>query len=141
MSETTEAAKEAAKKESAEVTVDQPLNVEEMVKRLPKLTEGLELTGEYYQFEESEVVRCYFVGLTKIGSRFDAANPSPNGEEVKIPAVRLLFDDGSFKICASAMLVGVLSEFTPPMAVQIVKTGTETSPKGDYGTFKVHPLV
>ena len=114
----------------------QQMDIADMAKSLKGLEEGIEVTGEYYKFVEGEEIRCYLVGMTKIASK----NKESGDDQGKVPAVRLLFADETFKVCASTMLVGVLSEFPIPSPVKIIKTGTETSPAGDYDVFKVYPL-
>ncbi len=112
----------------------QTMDIDSMVNQLDAYEEGIEVTGEYYKFAEGEEVRCFYIGKSKITSKFD------NGVDGKVTAVRLLFPDKTFKICASTMLVGVLSEMTAPAPVKIIQTGREEGPNGEYDVFRVFPL-
>jgi len=96
------------------VTTAPVLNAEALVARLETFEGEMKLTGEYFNPEEGEITKCWYIGNTSMNA-IDG--------EGKIEAVRLLLDDKSIAVTASAIIVGTLSDLPIPSPVKIVKTG------------------
>ena len=90
------------------------LNAEALVAQLDSFKGEMELTGEYFNPEEGEEVKAWYIGNTTMNA-IDGAG--------KIDAVRLMLADKSMAITASAVIVGTLSDLPITSPVKIVKTG------------------
>lgn len=90
------------------------LNAEALVAKLDTFEGEMKLTGEYFNPEDGEEIKCWYIGNTTMNV--------PDGEG-KIEAVRLMLKDKSIAITASAVIVGTLSDLPVPSPIKIVKTG------------------
>ena len=101
-----------------------------LIKKLKKLDDGVEITSEYLVSETGEEYKAIYLGTTEL-----------IGDNGPVKAVRLLMEDGTFKTCASTMLVSNLSGLDVESAIMFVKTGTGTSAKKmEYDIFSIKLL-
>ena len=98
----------------AERTTLPVLDAEALVKKLETFKGEQELTGEYFNPEEGDIIKCWYIGNTTMNV-IDG--------EGKIEAVKLMLQDKTMAITASAVIVGALSDLPIPSPVKIVKTG------------------
>ena len=90
------------------------LDAEALVKKLGAFKNEQELTGEYFNPEDGKEVKCWYIGNTTMNV-IDG--------EGKIEAVKLMLEDKTMAITASAVIVGALSDLPIPSPVKIIKTG------------------
>ena len=106
-----------------------------MVDMLDTLDDEIEITSEYLVPEKDVPYRCFFLGIKTIKT------PVKDGEAAEANAVRLLMDDGSFKLCASTMLVNNLIGLPEKTPILFVKTGQGlNSSKQKYDQFSIKLL-
>ncbi len=111
------------------------LDIAAMGQKLSTMKKGMEITGEYIEFEEGKEVNVYVIGLSKMTAL--------DGDE-KIDAIRMLTEDGRFVINADAVVRSTLHEHAKvgkPVPVSILCTGKAGPVGRQYKTFKIHPLA
>ena len=134
-----------AKKENATTAVAKngshlPATTQALVNNLKNAKVGIEITGEYYQFEEGEEVDFYIIGVKEMTAM--------NEPDKKIDAIALIDGNGDTYITAEIVLRSTLGPVAnqiasgekKPMPVRVVCTGSTKGPKGSYKTFKVNML-
>lgn len=148
MSEETKAAEETAAAENGEaqdsglVKTDgsgNELDYKEMGAQLEGFTEGEEMTGDYYDFEEGESSRFWVTGVAKLNAK---------GEQGKtINAIRLMTKDGKHVVAGDVVIRTTLEDIAlnvvetrKPVPVLIECTGSTTSAAGEYKLFKIKEL-
>jgi hypothetical protein len=102
-----------------------------MVDMLDEFDDEVEITSEYLVPEQDVPYRAFFLGLKSV--------KNPEGNEVQ--SARFLMEDGTFKTCASTMLVNNVSGLDEKTPIMFVKTGTGTnSKKQEYDQFSIKLL-
>lgn len=113
------------------------LQVEDLLNLLPEMEEGEKMTGTVLKLEPGEDVRCFLVGkaqVTKLNSE-----TMPEAERFA-PAVKLLMQDGTIKICADKVVVGALSGQAPASAFHLICKAWVKTGKGRYRDFDIIKL-
>lgn len=111
------------------------LDIQGMAASLADMKKGMEITGEYIEFEKDKEYNLFVIGLSKM-SAIDS--------DEKIDAIRFLTEDARFVVNADAVVRSTLQEhgkLGKPVPVSIRCTGF-AGPKGrQYKTFQIHPLA
>lgn len=111
------------------VTEEQALQMAEGLKQLAETGEKIEITMKSITFDIGEEQAFIFMGNTIM-----------NGDSGKVPALRLLGDDGNMYINANTMLVGNISGLKPGTPINVICTDEVKSKVGKYKEFKVQLL-
>ncbi len=133
----------AEKEETAVAkTNEEEMDTASMVAGLKGKEKGMEVTGEYFNFEVSKEYRMIVVGSTTMSGMGDQADQT-------VKAIRFLTEDEQFVVSAAAVVVSTLGPQAdkvsageaPTFGVHIECTGEKSSSKGKYQTFKIFELV
>lgn len=114
-----------------DVQSGEEMKITDLIKTLESKEQGMEVSSVYFEFPMGKPVKCFYVG--------DLTIKGQKGNEV--PAVRLLLEDGSFAITASAVVVSTMKNYKKLKSFSITRTGEATGPNGNYYTYKIFELV
>lgn len=103
----------------------------DLAKSMKGKEKGMEVTSTYYEFPMGKEVNAIYVGDTTI----------KGNDNRDVPAVRLLLEDSSIVINASAVVVSTLRNYPKLKAFSIKRTGEHEGPNGKYYTYKIFELV
>lgn len=105
----------------------------ELGKKLAKLNVITEVTADYLEMKEGEVIRAIYMGQTTFRTQNEA------GEEIRRPAVLLRTDQGTV-ISAGTVLVNALLNLPAYVPVEIQNQGTKGQGTRKYADVKVFLL-
>ncbi len=116
------------------------MDIDALTASLDNMKPGLEITGEYIEFEVDKEYKMFVIGSQKMKAIKDSKEKSDTNEY--IDAIRFLSRDGQFFINADAVVRSTLFEHTNrgPYPVSILCTGKKGDVGRQYKTFKIHPL-
>lgn len=111
------------------------ISLDEILDSLETATEGAEVTADYKKWEVEEDVRCIFLGIEKMNSKFKTDRTDDEG---MVEVARFVGIDRKPFICGDVVIVGTMKNHKAPKAFIILCTGEKTSGNGEYFTFKIN---
>lgn len=113
------------------------VSVTDLLAQINEAEVGIELGSDYWTIEPGETERVVFMEMTQMNKM--------GSDNEMIDAVRLLGQDGRFKICADKVIVSTCRNLSNKgrknVALSVTCKGKIKTAKGSYKDFQINELI